>query len=116
MMLRPPQDRVPKGDDDYESLGRSADCRSDPNRYEFCGAYGGSGIPMSSIATLTVDGDDEQLLAQDMIDVHGALASGVARGNVRVAALAGQRPQARHWLRVLGMIQQMQTGKPAAHQ
>jgi hypothetical protein len=71
---------------------------------------------MSSLVTVTVDGDDEQLLAQDMIDVRGAAAAGVARDNVRAAALAGQRPQARHWIRVLGMIQQIQTGKPGAHQ
>ena len=37
---------------------------------------------MSSLVTVTVDGDDEQLLAQDMIDVHGASAAGVARDNV----------------------------------
>jgi hypothetical protein len=71
---------------------------------------------MSSIMTLTVYGDDEQLLAQGMIDVHGALAAGVARDNVRAGALAGQRPQTRHWIRVLGMIQQIQTGKSAANQ
>jgi hypothetical protein len=71
---------------------------------------------MSSIVTRTVDGDDEQLLAQDMINGHGALAADVARDNVRAAVLAGQRPQTRHWIRVLGMIQQIQTGKPAAHQ
>lgn len=71
---------------------------------------------MSSLLTVTVDGDDELLLAQDMIDVHGASAAGVARDNVRAAALAGQRPQARHWIRVLGMIQHIHTGKSAAHQ
>ena len=65
--------------------------------------------------TVTVDGDDELLLAHDMIDVHGASAADVARDNVHSAALAGQRPQARHWIRVLGMIQQIQTGKPAPH-
>jgi hypothetical protein len=64
---------------------------------------------MSSLATVTVDGDDGVSLAHDMIDVHGASAAGVARNNVRTAALAGQRPQTRHWLRVLGMIQQIQT-------
>ena len=53
--------------------------------------------------------DDEQLLARKMIDVHGALAASAAQDNVRAATLAGQRPQARHWLRVLGMIQQIQT-------
>ena len=48
---------------------------------------------MSSIATDSDDGDDEQLLARDMIEVHGAEAAIVARDNVRAAALAGQRPQ-----------------------
>jgi hypothetical protein len=65
---------------------------------------------MSSLVTVTVDDDDEQLLARDMIDAHGASAASVARDNVRAAALGGQRPQARHWLRVLGMIQHIQTG------
>ena len=61
---------------------------------------------MNSIAAGSDDGDDEQLLARDMIDVHGAEAAIVARDNVRAAALAGQRPQARHWIRVLEIIQQ----------
>jgi hypothetical protein len=69
---------------------------------------------MSSLVTVTVD-DDELLLARDMIDVHGALAAGVARDNVHAAALAGQRPQARHWIRVLGMIRQIQTGLLATY-
>jgi hypothetical protein len=102
------------GDDDHERLGRSAGCHSDPARREFGGAYRGSGISMSSLPAVTVDGDDELLLARDMIDVHGASAAGVARDNVRAAALAGQRPQARRWLRVLGMIQQIQAGKLTA--
>ena len=70
---------------------------------------------MSSIVTATADGGDEYLLARDMIDVHGLSAAGVARDNVRAAALAGLRPQARHWLRVLGMIQQIHAWKPSAH-
>lgn len=57
------------------------------------------------------DGDDEQLLARNMIEVHGAEAATVARENVRTAALAGQRPQARRWIRVLEIIQQSQIGK-----
>ncbi len=65
---------------------------------------------MTLIAMDAADGDDEQLLARYMIDVHGADAAIVARDNVRAAALAGQRPQARHWIRVLGMIQQRHTG------
>jgi hypothetical protein len=57
------------------------------------------------------DGDDEQLLARDMIAVHGAEAAIVARDNVRGAALAGQRPEARHWIRVLEIIQRRQADK-----
>jgi hypothetical protein len=48
---------------------------------------------------------DERLLACNMIDVHGAEAATVARGNARGAALAGQPVQARSWIRVLGLIQ-----------
>jgi len=66
---------------------------------------------MSVIATDAADGDDEQLLARDMIAVHGVEAAIVARENVRTAALAGQRPQARHWIRVLEIIQRGDTGK-----
>ena len=55
---------------------------------------------MNSIA-----GTDEQVLARDMIDVHGAQAASVARDNARSAALAGQTPRARSWIRVLGLIQ-----------
>jgi hypothetical protein len=66
---------------------------------------------VSSIAADSDDGDDEQLLARDMIEVHGAEAAIVARDNVRAAALAGQRPQARHWIRVLEIIQRRQTDK-----
>jgi hypothetical protein len=60
---------------------------------------------MNSIAIAAADGDDEQLLARDMIEVHGVEAAIVARDNARTAALTGQRPQARHWIRVLGVIQ-----------
>jgi hypothetical protein len=61
---------------------------------------------MSVLATGTVDGADEPLLARDMIDVHGPKAAVVARDNARATALAGQRPQAKFWIRVLGLIQQ----------
>lgn len=71
---------------------------------------------MSSIAMDAADGDDEQLLARDMIDVHGAAAAIVARENLRAAALAGQRLQARNWIRVLEIIQWIQTEKLATHQ
>jgi hypothetical protein len=48
---------------------------------------------MSVMATSDehVDGADEPSLARDMIDVHGPK-----------SALAGQRPQAKFWIRVLG--------------
>ena len=64
---------------------------------------------MSAIATGDLDSADEQLLARDMIDVHGAQAAVVARDNARTAALAGQKPQARSWIRVLDIIQQRRT-------
>jgi hypothetical protein len=57
------------------------------------------------------DGADEPSLARDMIEVHGAQAATVARGNARAAALAGQAPRAKFWIRVLGMIQRQQAGK-----
>lgn len=60
---------------------------------------------MSATATDTADDGDEEQLARDMIEVHGAEAATVARDNVRAAAFAGQRPQARHWIRVLEIIQ-----------
>jgi hypothetical protein len=51
------------------------------------------------------DGSDDQTLARDMIDVHGREAATVARENARAAALAGQAPQAKSWIKVLGIIQ-----------
>lgn len=59
---------------------------------------------MSGTAT-GADGADEPSLARDMIDVHGPRAAVVARDNARTAALAGQGPQAKFWIRVLGLIQ-----------
>ena len=64
---------------------------------------------MNAMATGTADDTDEKSLARDMIDVHGAEAAVVARDNARTAALAGQTPQARSWIRVLGLIQQRGT-------
>jgi hypothetical protein len=64
---------------------------------------------VNPIAIGNEDGADEQLLARDMIDVHGAQAAVVARDNARTAALAGQRPQAKSWIRVLGIIQRRRT-------
>jgi hypothetical protein len=60
---------------------------------------------VSALATGNEEGADEQLLARDMIEVHGAEAAIVARGNARTAALAGQKPRARSWIRVLEIIQ-----------
>ena len=57
------------------------------------------------------DGSSDETLARDMIDVHGTEAATVARGNARAAALAGQAPQAKSWIRVLGVIQRPQVGK-----
>jgi hypothetical protein len=58
-----------------------------------------------SLATGAPDGAGEQSLADDMIEVHGADAAVVARDNARTAALAGQKPKAKSWIRVLGIIQ-----------
>lgn len=70
---------------------------------------------MSVMATGTADGTDESSLALDMMDVHGPKeAAVVARDNARAAALAGQRPQAKFWIRVLGLIQQEQGDRPTA--
>jgi hypothetical protein len=54
---------------------------------------------------------DEDTLAHDMIEVHGAEASTVARDNARAAALAGQVVRAKSWIRVLGFIQRRQAGQ-----
>jgi hypothetical protein len=59
------------------------------------------------------DGADDDKLAGDMIDVRGTKAATVARENARAAALAGQ-PQAKYWIRVLGIIQRQQAGEAAA--
>jgi hypothetical protein len=64
---------------------------------------------VSSTAAGATDGADEQSLARDMIDVHGEEAAVVARDNARTAALAGQRPQAKSWIRVVGIIQGQRT-------
>ena len=57
------------------------------------------------------DEADEELLAHDMIEVHGAEAATIARGNARAAALAGQATQAKSWIRVLGVVQRHQANK-----
>lgn len=63
---------------------------------------------------MMIDGSDDHKLARDIIDVHGTEAATVARGNARGAALAGQAAQAKSWIRVLGVIQRQQAGKPSA--
>lgn len=53
----------------------------------------------------------EQMVARDMIEVHGAEAATVARGNARSSAIAAQLPEARSWIRVLTLIQRQQADK-----
>jgi hypothetical protein len=60
------------------------------------------------------DDSDQETLARDMMDVHGAEAATVARGNARSAALAGQPAQAKSWIRVLGIIQRHQADTTAS--
>jgi hypothetical protein len=57
---------------------------------------------------------DEPSLALDMIEVHGAAAALIARENARIEALAGRAPQAKSWMRILGIIQRRQTTQRAA--
>lgn len=61
-----------------------------------------------------IDAPDEELLARNMMDVHGAAAVTLAREHARGAALAGQRAQAKSWIRVLGKIQRQEAGKTSA--
>ena len=56
----------------------------------------------------------EELLARNIVDVHGAEAATIVRANARGAAVAGQPAQAKSWIRVLGMIQRHQTIKSSA--
>jgi hypothetical protein len=67
----------------------------------------------SSLGAITAmtDSSDGQLLARDMIEVHGLEAATVARDNARGAALAGQAMQAKAWIRVLGIIQRQQAAR-----
>jgi hypothetical protein len=69
---------------------------------------------IDEVTVMVDDFVDEQSLARDMIDVHGAEAGTVARQNARVAALAGQAVQAKSWIRVLGIIQWRQAGEVSA--
>ena len=52
-----------------------------------------------------MDDPGEELLARNMVDVHGAEAATIVRANARGAAVAGQTAQAKSWIRVLGAIQ-----------
>jgi hypothetical protein len=56
----------------------------------------------------TMDDPGEELLARNMVDVHGAEAAIIVRANARGAAVAGRPTQAKSWIRVLGMIQRNQ--------
>ena len=58
------------------------------------------------------DDPGEELLARNMVDVHGAEAATIVRANARGAAVAGQPAQAKSWIRVLGIIQRHQTLRP----
>ena len=58
------------------------------------------------------DDDGADKLARDLIEVHGAEAPMVVRGNARTAALAGQPALAKSWIRVLSIIQREQAGQP----
>jgi hypothetical protein len=60
------------------------------------------------------DDPGEELLAHNMIAVHGAEATTIVRANARGAAVAGQPAQAKSWIRVLGIIQRSQALKSSA--
>jgi hypothetical protein len=64
-------------------------------------------------AEYLAEGADEPSLALDMIEVHGTAAAIVARENARIEALAGRTPQAKSWMRILGIIQRRQTAQRA---
>jgi hypothetical protein len=61
------------------------------------------------------DDTDGEALAQGMIEVHGMEAAGVARGNARAAALAGQAALAKSWIKVLGIVQRRQIAPDRRH-
>jgi hypothetical protein len=69
---------------------------------------------VNAMAAGAPDGADEQSLASEMFDLYGAEATVVARDIARIAALAGQTPQARSWIPVLGLIQQRTNGTGAS--
>jgi hypothetical protein len=61
----------------------------------------------SNPSTVIVDSEVGDTLARDMIEVHGTEAATIARDNARAAALAAQIPEAKAWIRVLGIIQRI---------
>ena len=61
-----------------------------------------------------MDDPAEELIALNMVDVHGAEAATIVRANARGAAVVGQPVQAKSWIRVLGIIQRSQTPKSSA--
>jgi hypothetical protein len=65
----------------------------------------------SNPSTVIVDSDVGDTLARDMIEVHGTEAATIARDNARAAALAAQIPEAKAWIRVLGIIQRIRPTK-----
>ncbi len=60
------------------------------------------------------DAAEEELLAVNMMDVHGFEAASIARENARAAALVGQPTQAKSWIGVLGSIQRQEASKVSA--
>jgi hypothetical protein len=94
-----------------EGVVRSDNCNSGSDRRQLGGLCLASSFPLIEPM---LDDPEAALLARDMIDVHGAEAATVARGNARGAALAGQPAQAKSWIRVLGIIQRHQAGTTAS--
>jgi hypothetical protein len=66
---------------------------------------------MTAANLMTPGESDAEMLARDMIDVHGREAASVARENARSAVLAGQATQAKSWIRVLAMVQRQHAGE-----
>src|ERR1700675_1292519 len=90
-----------KGSPD-ETLAGPANRHRHPDRGEPGGVRLAPCNPLNSASPLMAVGSYERMVAHDIIEVHGAEAAGVARGNARSAALAGQPVKAKAWIRVLG--------------
>jgi len=95
-----------------ERLVRSAHCHPARDRRELGGVRLASSIPLKTASLMMANPSDEELLARNMIDVHGAEAAALARANARGAALAGQPTRAKSWIRVLGIIQRQPPDGP----